>query len=61
MPLSSEQLQQVSEAIANFMAKQTPQMLIESLLGLPSTGTTEPDMMSYNYLAQVQSYDHDVG
>jgi hypothetical protein len=70
MPLSSEQLEQVSEAVANIMARKTPipqcQMPIYSLLGLPCVPREEPGTgiepeISCNSLAQVQSYDHNAG
>ena len=70
MPLSSEQLEQVSEAVANIMARQTSipqcQMPIDPLLSLPCVPREEPDTgieqdIPYNSLAQVQSYDHDAG
>jgi hypothetical protein len=70
MPLSSGQLEQISEAVANIMTRQTPisqcQVSIDPILGLPcvpreeSTTGIEPDI-SYNSLAQVLSYDHDAG
>ncbi|XP_062582026.1 uncharacterized protein LOC134243814 [Saccostrea cucullata] len=66
--LSNEQLQQVSEAVANILSKQSgtnPPMPIEPLETPMATREqsqgTEPVLINDNYLALTTSYDNDLG